>query len=256
MLEKDLQSLGLTEKEARVYLAALELGQAPVQKIAAAARLPRPTCYIQIATLTERGLMSSVEQGKKRLFSAEPPEALLSLFRREAEEVQAKQEALSHLLPDLKSRMAGGDLPKVRLYEGHEGLEAMRRELLKLKNTEWYCIFGSDHYQKTVSESSRTEQLKGLTARGLRCKSISVAKAPTAQIKSELKYLYERYHVPSDKYDMPGEVAIFGNKVALLSYEKRPMGIMIENTAIATAMRSFFKLAFERAQMFKRLDRE
>lgn len=256
MLENDLQSLGLTEKEARVYLAALELGQASVQKIAAAAHLPRPTCYLQINTLSQRGLMSSVEEGKKRLFIAEPPEALLTLFQREAEEVKTKQEALAHMLPELKSRMTGDELPKVRLYEGLEGLEAMRRELLKLKNTEWYCIYGSDHYRNQVTDDSRVQQLKRIASRGLKCKSIAISKTPPPPLIPELKYLYERYFVPSSRYDMPGEVAIFGNKVVLLSYEKRPIGIMIENIAIAKAMRSFFKLAFERAQMFKRLDRE
>lgn len=256
MLEQDLQSLGLTEKEARVYLAALELGQASVQKIAAAAHLPRPTCYLQINTLSQRGLMSSVEEGKKRLFIAEPPEALLTLFQREAEEVRAKQEALANMMPELKSRMTGDELPKVRLYEGLEGLEAMRRELLKLKNTEWYAICGTDHYGKTVPPESQVMQLKRIVTQRLRCKAIIVAEKPTNQILPELKYLYERYFVPSSKYDVPGEIAIFGNKVALLSYDKRPIGVIIENRAIAASMRSFFKLAFERAQMFKRLDRE
>lgn len=256
MLEKQLQALGLSEKEAKVYLAALELGQAPVQKIAAAAKLPRPTCYLQINTLSQRGLMTSVEEGKKRLFIAEPPEALLTLFQHEAEEVKTKQEALAHMLPELKSRMTGDDLPKVRLYEGLEGLEAMRRELLKLKNTEWYVICGADHYDSVVPRDSQVTQLRRIVSQRLRCKAILVDVKPTEKIIPELKYLYERYWVPSSKYDFPGEIAIFGNKVALLSYDKRPIGVIIENRAISTAMRSFFKLAFERAQMFKRLDRD
>src|SRR3989338_351538 len=257
MLEKDLQSLGLTEKEARVYLAALELGQAPVQKIAAAARLPRPTCYIQIATLTERGLMSSVEQGKKRLFSAEPPEALLPLFRKETEEVKAKETALSHILPELKSLIPGGDIPKVRLYEGLEGLEAMRRELLKMKNIEWCGIAGLDAYFKAVPVESRTLQLKRIAARNLRCKTIIIAKTPNqTPLIPELRYLYERYFIPSSKYEMPGEITIFGNTVSILTFTKRPIGILIENAEVATSMRTLFKIAFERAKMYKRLDRD
>lgn len=256
MLEQDLQSLGLTEKEARVYLAALELGQASVQKIAAAAHLPRPTCYLQINTLSQRGLMSSVEEGKKRLFIAEPPEALLTLFQREAEEVRAKQEALANMMPELKSRMTGDELPKVRLYEGLEGLEAMRRELLKLKNTEWYVFTGSDYYSKAVPQELRLLQLKRLTDRKLKCKAIVSSEKADNKITSELKYFFERYWVPTSKYQAPGEIAIFENKIALLSYDRHPIGVMIENRSIATVMKSFFKLAFERAQMFKRLDRE
>ena len=42
-LDKELQKIGLSEKEAKVYLAALELGQASVQNIARKAEVNRAT---------------------------------------------------------------------------------------------------------------------------------------------------------------------------------------------------------------------
>lgn len=42
MLERVLEKFGLSEKEAKIYLATLELGQATVQQIAKKAGLVRP----------------------------------------------------------------------------------------------------------------------------------------------------------------------------------------------------------------------
>jgi len=79
-LEKDLQQIGLSEKEAKVYLASLELGPSTAQTIAAKATVNRPTTYVMIESLIKRGLMSSFQKGKKRFFVAGKPTQLLYLL--------------------------------------------------------------------------------------------------------------------------------------------------------------------------------
>ncbi|MDZ4385041.1 MAG: helix-turn-helix domain-containing protein, partial [Candidatus Moranbacteria bacterium] len=76
MLEKDLQEIGLNEKEARVYLSALELGQSTVQDIAKKALVNRATTYFVIESLMKSGLMSSFQKGKKQYFVAADPDRL------------------------------------------------------------------------------------------------------------------------------------------------------------------------------------
>ncbi len=63
MYEKELQNLGLTEKEARTYLASLELGPETAQNIAKKTGINRATTYVQIESLKKRGLMSEFEKG-------------------------------------------------------------------------------------------------------------------------------------------------------------------------------------------------
>ena len=68
MLKEQLEKIGLAEKEAKVFLASLELGSSAAQKIAKKAEINRATTYVIIEKLMKKGLMSSVEKGK-RLFS-------------------------------------------------------------------------------------------------------------------------------------------------------------------------------------------
>ncbi|MCF7835696.1 MAG: helix-turn-helix domain-containing protein [Candidatus Marinimicrobia bacterium] len=78
-----LKQLGLSEKEAKVYLASLELGEATVQEIAKQAGVNRPTTYVQIEKLTKMGLMSSVEKEGKKYFNAEEPNQLLKILEKQ-----------------------------------------------------------------------------------------------------------------------------------------------------------------------------
>ena len=75
----ELKKFGLSEKEARVYLAALELGQASVQDIAKKSAVNRATTYLMIESLEKRGLMYKLIKNKKKLFAADTPERFLYL---------------------------------------------------------------------------------------------------------------------------------------------------------------------------------
>ena len=57
MLEKELEKIGLTEKEAAVYLALLKLGPTTALKIARETGIKRPTVYTTLDALKGRGLV-------------------------------------------------------------------------------------------------------------------------------------------------------------------------------------------------------
>ena len=153
MIEKDIQSLGLNEKEAKVYLASLELGQATVQKISMKAGIKRPTTYFIIENLMERGLMSSYYQGKKQLFMAERPERILDLIAKERKELELREEQFKRLLPELQSiNNRNKDKPVVKYYEGKDGILTMVSEHLKTsKNQETFDVFSRDVIEAYIS---------------------------------------------------------------------------------------------------------
>jgi len=77
-MDTRLQALGLDEKEQRFYLAALELGTAPVTAIAARADVSRTNGYDLVQRLQKRGLLSQIEgEGGVRQVVAEDPSVLM-----------------------------------------------------------------------------------------------------------------------------------------------------------------------------------
>src|SRR5689334_22685697 len=104
---KELEDIGLSEKEARVYLAALELGRTTAEKLATQAKVNRSTTYVQLESLMQKGLMSTYVEGKKTYFAPESPEFLRQVFVKQQAELAAKKGGLEQILPEL-----------VHLFEG------------------------------------------------------------------------------------------------------------------------------------------
>lgn len=97
-MHKELEIIGLSEKEAKVYVAMLELGPAPILEITLKAGINRPTVYVQIESLKKRGLVSTQLKGKKHLFIAEDPHQLSTLLEKEKKLLEEKKRRSDHLL--------------------------------------------------------------------------------------------------------------------------------------------------------------
>jgi sugar-specific transcriptional regulator TrmB len=89
MFVRDIQQLGLTEKEAKFYLTSLRLGPTSMQILARKAKIDRGTAYHVAMTLEEKGLFKQTSQGKRPLFGVTHPDRLY-------EYVEAKKNLADH----------------------------------------------------------------------------------------------------------------------------------------------------------------
>lgn len=107
-----LNAIGLNEKEAKVYLAALSLGPTTAQNIAEIAGIKRTTTYNIIDNLRNLGLMAVNYQGFKKNYSAAPPESLEAA-------INSKKEILKTVMPDLQSLYnLKGDESSIKYFKG------------------------------------------------------------------------------------------------------------------------------------------
>ncbi len=115
-LIEPLKNLGLSEKEAKIYLALLQLGPATPYRIAQKAGLKRPTAYVIAEELVVKGLIVHVPGEEPKRYIARSPEAVL-----EAQE--AKLLKTKSVLPELKSlQKETSEKASVLYFEGIEGL--------------------------------------------------------------------------------------------------------------------------------------
>ena len=66
-LETQLKKFGLTQKEAELYLAGLQLGQSTIQDLVNRSHLKRATVYDLIENLRNQGLMKIIYKGKRKI---------------------------------------------------------------------------------------------------------------------------------------------------------------------------------------------
>jgi sugar-specific transcriptional regulator TrmB len=89
-------NLGLSEKETKLYLAALQLGTASITQLSLKAKIKRPTAYLVIAELLKKNLLIPIPKGKNIHYQASDP---INLDK----EIERKKIALSKLLPELNN---------------------------------------------------------------------------------------------------------------------------------------------------------
>lgn len=257
-IERDLVRLGLTPKEAQIYLVALELGPSPVQDFAKQSGVNRATAYVMVESLIERGLMSSVERNGKRLFAAEPPERLKRVVYDEEARITDAKSALDKILPELATLVqAAPERPRVRFYEGIDGLEAMRQDFFGgEKKYELLLISSADDYHRVAALARRLPHAKRVEhTRGFeRC--IFTSQRPAAELKKIMPSVehIERHRVPHGEYPLSGEIAVYGDKVAMLSYHGKVMGVLVESPFLAQTATSLFNLAWQTAKQHERFD--
>lgn len=235
-----IKQLGLSDNEAKVYVAALELGQATVQELGKKSKVKRTTVYALIEGLKEKGLLSETKKGKKTLFLAQNPETLLSLSEKQLEEIKK-------VLPELKSIYNSGssEKPKLRFFEGKEGYYAVYRNILKENPKELLAISSYESWLRHVDldfEEKWTQQRlkQGMFLRWLDFKTKATAK----RAKEGKKGLREIRFLP-DKFAFSSIIFIYEGKIGLMSGKAKDfMAVIIENQEFYHTFKQFFEMLF------------
>ncbi|MBI2030812.1 hypothetical protein HYT05_04280 [Candidatus Kaiserbacteria bacterium] len=240
---KELQDLGLSEKEARVYLSALEIGRATADQLAKHAKIVRSTTYVQLESLMQMGLMSTYEEGKKTYFAPESPELLKRLLLKKKDELATKERDLASFLPDLIRQFEGaGERPVVRFFNGKEGITAMREDALLLgKGQEMNIIYSYDSLFDLYTEKEAGDYAQRRLERGIQVRSLYTRKAGKMS-RENADSLTSRRFVQSDRLPLDSDFFVYDNKVAMMALKGTIFGVIVESKEIAHSFRSIFNL--------------
>lgn len=249
-LLRELQKLGLSDKEGAVYLASLELGPSPVQVISRKAEVNRATTYVMIEMLLQKGLMSTFDKGKKTMYTAEKPERLHRIVHNERSVVDEKESVIKRILPDLDAISdAAGERPKVSFYEGEEGLEAMRETIFDAKVIQMEDFISFDDLRHLLPKEHWKKHNVRLAQKKIKGRTIYTSEQ--LEVPSDAtKHLWDFRRIPKQQFPMHGELTVYGNRVAMIALRGKIAGVIIESKEMATMVRSMFELAWLQAANF------
>jgi sugar-specific transcriptional regulator TrmB len=106
MFVKDIERLGLTEKEAKLYLTSLRIGPVTMQQLAAKAKIDRGTAYHVAKTLGQKSLFQQVSAGKKPLFGVTSPREFYEYVAEAKRQADKHFQAMDEMIGDLESLFA------------------------------------------------------------------------------------------------------------------------------------------------------
>lgn len=244
-IETLLTQAGLTDKEAKVYLALLTLGKGTVSEIARVAGIGRTYGYAILDILAAKNLISVSGKKPKQEFVAESPRKLYEFLEGEVATRKETLGAVKNLLPELISMHSVEDRPKVRFYEGLEGIKEVYEDTLTAKERPLRGFAKYEELHGTLPNFF-PEYYKRRAARGIYGRAI-ITDTPLARVraKHDKEEAREMMLIPKDKFDISPEIDIYDNKVMIVSWREK-LGIIIESGEIADAMKKIFDLVWEK----------
>src|SRR3989338_6064541 len=234
---ENLQKFGLSEKESKVYLACLELGDSLASDISLKSNLPRTLVYDLLERLIDLGIISYALRNNIKYFQAADPKELIRL-------VKEKKESLISIMPELQKlqKMKGVKRPKVEVYEGKEGMKTVMNDILRSGAKE-FLAYGSSRSSFEIipafMEEWHKERIKKKVIMRILYNNTREAREKVKNRKTSLKFTEFKF-MPI-QLESPTATVIYGNKVVLQSWTKEPFAVMIEDEEMAENQKRYFE---------------
>ena len=236
-----LQDLGFTERESKVYLALLEIGETPAGPLKIKTQLQNSVIHLCLNNLIQKGLVNYVEKGKRRFYTATNPKHLIDF-------VEEKKRRLKEILPSLIEKQKTEISYKVHIYEGEKGLKAIHEDILKeLKRREEFLVLGAPKEAHEKFEPYFLDFHKRRQKIGIKLRIIYKPETKEyAKLREKMKFTEVRYL--TDKLISPMWITIYKNKTILFVVSEILLGIVIENKTISNNFKEYFELIWKIAR--------
>jgi predicted transcriptional regulator len=250
-LIQELKKLNLTEKEARVYLALLELGPSTPYKIAKRSRLKRPTAYVIAEELVEKGLIVQMTGEKKKQYIARSPKSYI-------EDVEERVSEAKKILPELLAlQRKQSEKPNVLYYEGVEGMkQAYDYRIKDFKGKEIVGFFArADELDDRLNEEVFIPWNENKVKYDIRVRGYTVDDAKLAEVYSRFltgkdtpgKGVIRAKFLPEKLYSADCSIESFewGVRICIM---KSKQALIIESYELAKALREIHDLLWEKTK--------
>ena len=255
-LISQIEDLGLSNKEARVYVANLMLGPSGVQQIAELSGIKRVTTCVILESLASIGLVSQTLKARKTLFVAESPENLNRLLDSREKSLVDQRNQLEEIMPDLVAiKNLPTDAPTVKFYEGIEAIRSMNATFFEqfkkegVKQT--YGISDLDQLRNIFPDIEKRAGNPERIRAKIKSKFIYTSSRGNVMSGNDEEAGRESRYIPRDLYAFNCDISIAGDYVLLVSLTARnPIGVAIKSNAIADGMKMVFDLAWKAASKY------
>jgi len=233
-----LKQAGLSQKEARVYLASLELGPASISQIATRAQLKRPTVYLVMSDLMKKSFIIKILKGRRTFYRAENPEKIVT-------DLRSKLVKLEKAAPQLESLYQNPPRKaKVRFYEGREEIKKLYWEAAT-SGRDFICCFSFRNYSRLVSKKENDKIFEIIEKKKLKIKDLvedskesrEYARMKTRKNIGQTKFLPKNFQTKTDLF-------VYGDKVVMISFSSLSATV-IEDEDIAETQRNFLKFMWK-----------
>lgn len=228
----ELNTLGLTKGEIKIYTAALSTGNSSINQIHEKTGLERRGIYDIINKLIEKGLISYTEEKRKKTYQVAP----INKLKSKIEEKQKELDSLKQKMPEIEQTFISAK-PQTRfeILKGKEGIKTIFEDMLKHKNI--YIIGGGFYLVKELPHFWPQYNERRIKAK---CVWHNLVINELKKDIPETKLVNYKI-LPKEFSGNPIAIIIYDNKVVKLCWLEEKFAILIENKQVAENYKKYHK---------------
>ncbi|HXY17914.1 MAG TPA: helix-turn-helix domain-containing protein [Candidatus Nitrosopolaris sp.] len=243
-----LQALDLSPAERTAYETLITHGPMAPPQLAKAANLTRVNSYAALRGLSQKELAAEKDVNKKRVYSPAPPTKLQELARQKTEVAKASQESIDAIIPTLMNQFAlVSGQPGISHYESLDGIKQIYEDSLRPPHHQESLVLRSIYDSKEI-EPYILKYIRRRAKLGIKNRMLTPYFDTSLDDKALLR---ERRFLPKEKFSLPTEISIYGDKVSLVSLRKDLIGSVIQSKDVAQTFRILFELLWSQASTEK-----
>lgn len=139
------------------------------------------------------------------------------------------------------------DIPKVKFYDGKEGLKNILNERLNINAKDVRLFSSLGTVKNLFSHDEILLYRKERALKGVYYKGIYNYSNKLDFVTPEMA---ERKLIPQTKFPFYSDIAVYKDKVSICSLKDPVWGVILESQAVADTFRSIFELAYEGAEKY------
>ena len=233
---KILEDIGLTNAEIKIYLALLELGTSTAGPILDKSGLQNSVVHMTLKKLVDKGLVTFVKEGKVNHYQAANPNHIIEF-------INDKKERFQEILPELLlKQQTAKQKPEIITFRGIRGIKELLLELLDAGGKEHHT-FGSTKESLMLGEAWWVSYHKKRASKNIKAKLIF--NESLAYWKAEVKYPKSTIRYTNQGFEPLTETIIRNDKIGIIIWTEKPLGVLIHNKVAAESYNHFFKMMWK-----------
>jgi sugar-specific transcriptional regulator TrmB len=241
----ELERIGLLKNDRTVYLALLEIGSATVSTLVKKTGLHRSYVYDILDKLIDLGLVSFTIKNNKKFFNVENPKRIIQFIEHKKEEIDKEKTEIEKILPQLIERQKTAlEEQEARIFIGKEGIKSILEDILN--GGKDFVGFGAEGKFKDIYKWYFTNWQKRRVQQKIKYRILYNIKLRGKRPTKEQKLVQVKFF--PEKYEFPATTIVYGDKVAILLWDKNPFGFVLESKKIAKSFLNYFDVLWTTAK--------
>jgi predicted transcriptional regulator len=241
-IERLLKLFGLNDKETKVYIACMQLGQDTAYNIAEKSGVKRATTYLILRSLVKKSLVTTHITAKSFLYGASSPQNLVM-------QLDHRKNELEQSLPLLLALYnTHPEKPTIEVFEGSDGVKQIYTRMIdNIKKSQEILLYGDVGYfiqnpslLKSWQREARAAEapIRELLNNDAANHQYQSRIAENGNPRHQIKFLPQESPLLNDNL-------IFGDELVIFSTQKHFFATVFKSKEVAASYRVIFNLVWE-----------